>query len=92
MLLLLMGLGIEYICTVFGWVYKKLKLRSVTAEDGRVVVIIGYQTGISQFDYQGWSVLDPRFIIFNIISMFSSSGGMKFVIQVPGSDSAYCFG
>ena len=92
MLLLLMGLEIENICTVFGWVYKKLKLRSVTAEDGRVVVIIGYQTGISQFDYQGWSVLDPRFIIFNIISMFSSSGGMKFVIQVPGSDSAYCFG
>ena len=91
MLLLLMGLGIEYICTVFGWVYKKLKLCSVTAEDGRVVVIIGYQTGISQFDYQGWSVLDPRFIIFNIIFMFSSSVGLE-ICGGHDSGSAYCFG
>ena len=49
---------------------------------------IGNQFGGPQFDSRGWPLLDSRFIIF----VFSSSGGMKFVILVEDSDSAYCFG
>ena len=45
-------------------------------------------SGGPQLDSSGWLILDSRFIIF----MFSSSGGMKFVILVEDSDSAYCFG
>ena len=48
---------------------------------------IGNQSGGHQFNSRGWLILDSRFIIF----MFSSSGGMKFLILVEDSDSAYCF-
>ena len=67
---------------------KILRLSSVAVEDSIVVVTIGNQSGKPQFDSRGWSILDFCFIIF----MFSSSGGMKFVILVEDSDSAYCFG
>ena len=53
-----------------------------------MVVTIGNQSRGPPFDSPGWPILDSRFIIF----MFSSSGGMKFVILVEDSDSAYCFG
>ena len=61
---------------------------SVAAEDSIVVVTIGNQSGGPQYDSRGWLILDSRFIIF----MFSSSGGIKFVILVEDSDSTYCFG
>ena len=67
---------------------KILWLFSVAAEDSIVVVTIGNQSGRSQFDSHQWPILNTRFIIF----MFSSSGGMKFLILVDDSDSAYCFG
>ena len=67
---------------------KILWLFSVAAEDSIVVVTIGNQSGGPQFDSRQWPILDSRFIIF----MFSSSGGMKFLILVEDSDSAYCFG
>ena len=53
-----------------------------------MVVTIGNKSRGPPFDSPGWPILDSRFIIF----MFSSSGGMKFVILVEDSDSAYCFG
>ena len=53
-----------------------------------VVVTIGNQSGRPQFSSRAWPILDSRFIIF----MFSGSGGIKFVILVEDSDSAYCFG
>ena len=53
-----------------------------------MIVTIGNQSGVPQFDSSGWPILDSRFIIF----MFSSNGGMKFVISVEDTDSAYCFG
>ena len=64
-----------------------MSLFSVSGEDSIVVVTIGNQSGGLQFDSSGWQILDSRFIIF----MFSSSGGLKFVILVEDSDSAYCF-
>ena len=64
-----------------------MSLFSVSGEDSIVVVTIGNQSGGLQFDFSGWQILDSRFIIF----MFSSSGGLKFVILVEDSDSAYCF-
>ena len=67
---------------------KILWLFSVAAEDSIVVVTIGNQSRGPQFDSRQWPILDSRFIIF----MFSSSGGMKFLILVEDSDSAYCFG
>ena len=54
-----------------------------------MVVTIGNQSGGPQFDSRGWPILDSRFFIF---FMFSSNGGMIFVMLVEDSDSAYCFG
>ena len=71
---------------------------SVAAEDSIVVVTIGMEiylhtirllSGGPQLDSSGWLILDSRFIIF----MFSSSGGMKFLILVEYSViQCYCFG
>ena len=49
---------------------------------------MGNQSGGLQFDSIGWPILDSRFITF----MFSTSGGMKFVILVEDFNSVYCFG
>ena len=53
-----------------------------------MVVTIGNKSGRPQFDSRQWPTLDSHFIIF----MFSSSGGMKFLILAKDPDSAYCFG
>ena len=53
-----------------------------------MAVMIDNQSGGPQFDSRGWPNLDSCFIIF----MFSSSGGIKFVILVQDSDPIYCFG
>ena len=66
---------------------KMLWLFSVPAEDSIMVVTICNQSGGRQFDSRQWAILNSRFIIF----MFSSSGGMKFLILVEDSDSVYCF-
>ena len=49
---------------------------------------MGNQSGGLQFDSIGWPILDSRFITF----MFSTSGGMKFVILIEDLNSVYCFG
>ena len=67
---------------------KILWLFSVAAEDSIVVVTIGNQSGGCQFDFCQWPILNSCFVIF----MFSSSGGMKFLILVEDSDSTFCFG
>ena len=100
MLLVVMSVGFENICTVsekwnvskfvpriYGWVYKIIWLTSITTEDSEVVVTTGYQSGGPWFDSCKWPILVFHFIIF----VFSSSGGIKFVILVEGSYSACCF-
>ena len=67
---------------------KILWLFSVAAEDSIVVVTIGNQSGGPQCDSRQWPILNSHFIMF----MFSSSGGMKFLILVENSDSTYYFG
>ena len=61
------------------------RLFAVAAEESIVVVTSGNQSGGPQIDSREWPILASRYIIF----MFSSSGGMKFVILVEDSDSAY---
>ena len=51
------------------------------------LVTIGNQSGGPKFGSREQPILDSCFIIF----MFSSSGGMKFLILVRDSGSAYCF-
>ena len=97
MLLLVMSVGFENICTVSGkwnasrvvprlcrWVFKILWLFSVIAEDSVVVVTSRYQSGESQFDSCEWLILDSCFIIF----VFSSSWDMKFLLLFEDADSA----
>ena len=62
-----------------------LWLFAVAAEESIVVVTSGNQSGGPQIDSREWPILASRYIIF----MFSSSGGMKFVILVEDCDSAY---
>ena len=76
-------------CSKTLWmVVKILWLLSVAAEDSIVVVTSGNQSRGPQFDSRQWPILDSRFIKF----LFSNSGGIKFLILVEDSDSAYCFG
>ena len=51
------------------------------------LVTVGNKSGGPQFGFREQPILDSCFIIF----MFSSSGGIKFVILVRDSGSAYCF-
>ena len=89
-LLWLMGdatVGFENTCTVsgkwnvsrviprlYGWVYRTWRLFPLVDEHSVAVVIVGFQSRLSQIVSYGWSILDFRFIKF----VFRISGRIRF--------------
>ena len=87
MLLRVMGVGFENTCTVsgkwnvsrviprlYGWVYRTWRLFPLVDEHSVAVVIVGFQSRLSQIVSYGWSILDFRFIKF----VFRISGRIRF--------------